>query len=188
MSIRFCKSEDIISEAEKIVSKLKESGVRARIDARDIRPGQKYYDWEIKGVPLRIELGPRDLANDSFMCARRTGGKESHLLSNLVSTVNKELDSIGEEMSKRSNDHFTSSTKLLPNFTLDGDNLVFDESIESNLVYEMAFEGNDAEAEMIEKSTGLVFLGNSTSKYSKPETCVMSGKPTHNRDYLAKTY
>jgi len=181
-------SEDIISEAEKIVSKLKESGVRARIDARDIRPGQKYYDWEIKGVPLRIELGPRDLANDSFMCARRTGGKESHLLSNLVSTVNKELHSIGEEMSKRSNDHFTSSTKLLPNFTLDGDNLVFDESIESNLVYEMAFEGNDAEAEMIEKSTGLVFLGNSTSKYSKPETCVMSGKPTHNRVYLAKTY
>ena len=76
----------------------------------------------------------------------------------------------------------------MPNFTLDGDNLVFDESIESNLVYEMAFEGNDAEAEMIEKSTGLVFLGNSTSKYSKPETCVMSGKPTHNRVYLAKTY
>ena len=37
-------------------------------------------DWEIKGVPLRIELGPRDLANDSFMCARRTGGKELSLI------------------------------------------------------------------------------------------------------------
>ena len=52
----------------------------------------------------------------------------------------------------------------------------------------MAFKGNDAEAQMIEENTGLVFLGNSTSKYSKPKTCVMSGKPTHNRVYLAKTY
>ena len=58
-------SQDIMAEAEKIVSQLKESGIRARIDARDIRPGQKYYDWEIKGVPLRIEIGPRDLANNS---------------------------------------------------------------------------------------------------------------------------
>ena len=76
-------SDDMVSEAEKIVSKLKDAGIRARMDARDIRPGQKYYDWEIKGVPLRIEIGPRDLANDSFMSARRTGGKESHPLTSL---------------------------------------------------------------------------------------------------------
>ena len=181
-------AEDVISEAEKLVSQLKKSGIRARLDARDIRPGQKYYDWEIKGVPLRIELGPRDLANDSFMFARRTGGKESHPLSNLVSAVNNELNTIGEEISKSSRKHFRSSIKILPNFTVDGDNLVFDEPIESCHVYEMAFEGNDAEAQTIEVSTGLVFLGNSTSKYSKPKTCVMSGKSTHNRVYLAKTY
>lgn len=181
-------AEDVISEAEKLVSQLKKSGIRARLDARDIRPGQKYYDWEIKGVPLRIELGPRDLANDSFMFARRTGGKESHPLSNLVSAVNNELNTIGEEMSKSSRKHFRSSIKILPNFTVDGDNLVFDEPVESGHVYEMAFKGNDAEAQMIEESTGLVFLGNSTSKYSKPKTCAMSGKPTHNRVYLAKTY
>ena len=78
--------------------------------------------------------------------------------------------------------------RILPKFTVDGDNLVFDEPIDSSYVYEMAFKGNDAEAQMIEENTGLVFLGNSTSKYSKPKTCVMSGKPTHNRVYLAKTY
>ena len=49
-------------------------------------------------------------------------------------------------------------------------------------------EGNDAEAEMIEKSTGLAFLGNSTTTYSEPKNCVISGKPTHNRVYLARTY
>ena len=76
----------------------------------------------------------------------------------------------------------------MPGFSVDGDTLVFDESINTDQVYEMAFEGNDAEAEMIEKSTGLAFLGNSTTTYSEPENCVISGKPTHNRVYLARTY
>ena len=181
-------SEDIISEAEKIVSELKAVGIRARIDARDIRPGQKYYDWEIKGVPLRIEIGPRDLENNSVMCARRNGGKNSHPIANITGAVQQELVSIGDEMADKSAEHFKSSITRLPNFSKDGDDLVFDEPIGSNKVYEMAFEGTDAEAEIIEKSTGLTFLGNSTSSYSDSKPCVISGKPTHNRVYLARTY
>ena len=75
-----------------------------------------------------------------------------------------------------------------PSFSVDGDKLVFDESINTDQVYEMAFEGNDAEAEIIEKSTGLTFLGNSTNTYSEPKNCVISGKSTRNRVYLARTY
>ena len=52
----------------------------------------------------------------------------------------------------------------------------------------MAFTGNDAEAEMIEKETGFSFLGESTTPYAKGRKCVVSGKPTHNRVFLAKTY
>ena len=181
-------SEDVVSEAEKLVSKLKEAGIRARIDARDIRPGQKYYDWEIKGVPLRIEIGPRDLANDSVMCVRRTGGKTSHPIDDLIEAVENELTAVGEDMNKNSMEHFKSCIRDLPNFSVDGNKLVFDEQIQSGIVYEMAFDGNDAEAEMIEKSTDLSFLGNSTTSYSKSKSCVMTGLPTQNRVYLAKTY
>ena len=181
-------SEDMVSEAEKLVSKLKEAGIRARIDARDIRPGQKYYDWEIKGVPLRIEIGPRDLANNSVMCVRRTGGKTSHPIDDLIEAVENELAAVGEDMNKNSMEHFKSCIRDLPNFSVDGNKLVFDEQIQSGIVYEMAFDGNDAEAEMIEKSTDLSFLGNSTTSYSKSKSCVMTGRPTENRVYLAKTY
>jgi prolyl-tRNA synthetase len=181
-------SEDMASEAEKLVSKLKEAGIRARIDARDIRPGQKYYDWEIKGVPLRIEIGPRDLANNSVMCVRRTGGKTSHPIDGLIEAVENELAAVGEDMNKNSMEHFKSCIRDLPNFSVDGNKLVFDEQIQSGIVYEMAFDGNDAEAEMIEKSTDLSFLGNSTTSYSKSKPCVMTGQPTQNRVYLAKTY
>ena len=181
-------SEDVMSEAEKLLSKLKEAGIRARMDARDVRPGQKYYDWEIKGVPLRIEIGPRDLANNSVMCVRRTGGKTSHSIDTLIENVKNELKAVGEEMDKNSMEHFKSCIRDLPNFSVDGNKLNFDEQIQTGIVYEMAFDGNDAEAEMIEKSTDLSFLGKSTTPYSKSKSCVMSGQPTTNRVYLAKTY
>ena len=55
-------------------------------------------------------------------------------------------------------------------------------------VYEMAFEGNDAEAEMIEKETGFSLLGESTRPFSKKRKCTITGKTTHRRVFLAKTY
>ena len=46
--------------------------VRVRIDSREgMKPGAKYYEWELRGVPLRIELGPRDLANNACVTVRR---------------------------------------------------------------------------------------------------------------------
>ena len=181
-------SSDVISESDRITSELKSAGIRVRLDSRDIRPGQKYYDWEIKGVPLRIEIGPRDLANNSIMCVRRTGGKKSHSVNNLVDTIRSELDIIGEEMKQQSSDHFNSRIKTLPAFTIDGTDLVLDQAIEKGTVYEMAFDGNDAEAEMIEKGTDLSFLGDSTTAYKKKVPCVITGKPTTRRIFLAKPY
>jgi hypothetical protein len=58
-------------------------------------------------------------------------------------------------MSKNSIEHFKSRISELPTFSVNGDALIFDEPINTDQVYEMAFEGNDAEAEMIENSTYL---------------------------------
>ncbi len=59
-------------KADEIVARLKESGVRVRLDARDhLSPGAKYFEWERKGVPFRLEIGPRDLAEGKVALARR---------------------------------------------------------------------------------------------------------------------
>ncbi len=51
--------------------------VRVHIDDRvKMKPGAKYFEWERKGVPLRFEIGPRDVDNNSVFCAKRTGGKK----------------------------------------------------------------------------------------------------------------
>ncbi|HVB99923.1 MAG TPA: proline--tRNA ligase [Candidatus Dormibacteraeota bacterium] len=64
--------------AEKVRDELVRAGIRVRVDERDgISPGFKFYDWEMRGVPLRIEIGPRDVAAGSVVLARReTPGKQ----------------------------------------------------------------------------------------------------------------
>tara|TARA_B100000902_G_C27026801_1_gene772392 strand:- start:133 stop:798 length:666 start_codon:yes stop_codon:yes gene_type:complete len=181
-------SEEIVSAAEEIVKTLKSERIRVKLDNRDIRPGQKYYDWEIKGVPLRIELGPRDLKSNSFMCARRTGEKSSYSLGDLVNSVKKELDSVNGHMKEAANTHFNKHIKQMPSIEIVGSNISLETSLEDGFVYEMPFQGNDAEAELIEKETGFSFLGESTTPYSKERKCLVTGKYTINRIFLAKTY
>mgnify|MGYP000550139790 CR=1 FL=1 len=181
-------SDEIRTAVQNIVKELKSQKIRVKLDDRDIRPGQKYYDWEIKGVPLRIELGPRDLQSNSFMCARRTGEKSSYKLDVLLSSVRKELDLVDTHMKEKAKSHFNGHIKKMPNLTINGSTISLEDNLEDGYVYEMAFEGNDAEAEMIEKETGFSFLGESTSPYSKERQCAVSGMPTKNRIFLAKTY
>jgi len=60
------------AKAAEVADRLRELGVRVKVDARDhISPGSKYYEWERKGVPFRIEIGPKDLAQGQLALARR---------------------------------------------------------------------------------------------------------------------
>jgi prolyl-tRNA synthetase len=74
--------------------------VRVRIDSREgIKPGAKYYEWEMRGVPLRIELGPRDLQNNSCVAVRRDKKEKASLsLDGLDTTVGALLADIQTSM------------------------------------------------------------------------------------------
>jgi prolyl-tRNA synthetase len=62
----------VLAKADEVAARLKEAGVRVKIDAREnLNPGAKYYEWERKGVPFRIEIGPRDLEQGQLALARR---------------------------------------------------------------------------------------------------------------------
>lgn len=66
----------VLAHAERVRAALS-GGFRVKVDAREnIKPGAKYFEWERKGVPLRLEIGPRDVAGDSVFAAPRTGGKK----------------------------------------------------------------------------------------------------------------
>ncbi|GGI09231.1 proline--tRNA ligase [Egicoccus halophilus] len=61
------------AKAHELAAQLAEAGVRAHVDDRDASPGFKFNDWELKGVPLRVELGPRDLEAGHVLMAQRIG-------------------------------------------------------------------------------------------------------------------
>jgi prolyl-tRNA synthetase len=67
----------VTAAADRLREDIAAGGIRVHLDARDgMKPGAKYYEWEERGVPLRIEVGPRDVAAGTVMLARRTGGKK----------------------------------------------------------------------------------------------------------------
>jgi prolyl-tRNA synthetase len=74
---------------------LEKAGIRVELDVRDnMKPGAKYFEWEARGVPVRLEIGPRDLAAGQVILARRTGGKAPTSIAGVVAAVTAALDEI----------------------------------------------------------------------------------------------
>ncbi len=82
----------VLEAAERLRREIAAGGIRVHLDAREgMKPGAKYYEWEGRGVPLRVELGPRDIASGSVMLARRTGGKKESLPMDGLATRLREI-------------------------------------------------------------------------------------------------
>ncbi len=81
--------EPVLAKVRDIGDRLKAAGIRVHVDDRTDTPfGRRAVDWELKGVPLRIEIGPRDLENGTAMLARRIpGGKEPVAVETLVGAL-----------------------------------------------------------------------------------------------------
>jgi prolyl-tRNA synthetase len=86
--------------AERLADELKAAGVRVRLDARtDTSFGRRATDWELKGVPVRIEVGPRDLANGEVTVVRRdTSEKAQAPLATVVGSIPATLDAIQADL------------------------------------------------------------------------------------------
>jgi prolyl-tRNA synthetase len=94
------KEEIVQTSAEKLYKELKDSGVRVKLDDRtDKNPGWKFSYWELKGVPLRIELGPRDIEAGKVMAARRfDGSKAEYTREGICQIVQTAMVDIQKEM------------------------------------------------------------------------------------------
>jgi prolyl-tRNA synthetase len=98
-------SQAVIDAANNLAQRLKKVGIRATIDADTTKsPGAKFFHWELRGVPVRIEIGPRDIEMNQMVVADRIGlGKKEVLISQADSYIPELLDTIQEELFKRAN-------------------------------------------------------------------------------------
>ncbi|ORY85728.1 hypothetical protein BCR37DRAFT_344477 [Protomyces lactucae-debilis] len=90
----------IYDKVREIVKTLQKTGVRAKADTRETyTTGYKFSDWEMKGVPIRIEFGPKDAEKSQFLTARRdTGAKETVPLDTLTESIDTLLNNIHDAM------------------------------------------------------------------------------------------
>jgi prolyl-tRNA synthetase len=86
----------VLAEAKKIKERLEHKGISVHLDDRDgYTPGWKFNEWEVKGIPIRIELGPKDLEKKQVMLARRdTGEKQALPIAGVVDEVSLLLEQI----------------------------------------------------------------------------------------------
>ncbi len=102
----FRKDDDkaaVLGKAVELAAALKDAGILVRLDDREqIKPGAKFFEWEKKGVPLRLELGPRDLEAGQAVAVRRdTGDKAPIAFEGLADTIRRELDDIQKGLFER---------------------------------------------------------------------------------------
>lgn len=93
----------VIEKAEELKAALCAKGIRAEIDNRDQSPGWKFNEWEMKGVPARIEIGPRDIENGTCVFVRRDTHEKKNLdLSFIADKIAVELKDIQSNMLEKS--------------------------------------------------------------------------------------
>lgn len=85
------KEAAVIAAGKEWKQKLEDAGISAFLDDSDKTPGEKYYHWEMKGVPLRVEIGPKDVQNSQLCVVRRDGAGKSFIAMDQAIDKIKEL-------------------------------------------------------------------------------------------------
>jgi prolyl-tRNA synthetase len=171
------KVEEVSAEAKKLRDELSAAGLRVHLDEKDERPGSKFYNWEIKGVPLRLELGARDIAEGKVSYAVRFDGTKGTF------PRGGSIEPVRSLLAKISVDMMASAHKRMETAVADIDNL-------DNLPKKMlrfGWCGAEDCGQAIETKTELTLLGTPYSKEVFHGKCIMCGKQTDIVAYAARS-
>ncbi|MBN2800592.1 MAG: proline--tRNA ligase [Deltaproteobacteria bacterium] len=176
--------ETVLGAANKLFRELK-GRFRVKLDDRDnLRPGAKFFEWEQKGVPLRLELGSRDVAKGQAFAAKRTGGKFGLDLEGAGDRVSEVLDAIQAELLERARAYRDSMI-----YSVDSRE-AFDEKINSQPgFYLVPWGGDTADEVAIQEATRATLRCLPMEQPSvEGLTCPLTGKPSVEWAYFARSY
>ena len=111
------RKEGVMEKADELLAALKAAGIRAKVDATDKSPGFKFAEQEMRGIPLRVECGPKDIENgQAVLCRRDTREKYTVSFEELADKVKELLDTIQHDMLERARAHRESHTYVAKNY------------------------------------------------------------------------
>ncbi len=167
------RKEEVIAAAERARDLLASAGFRARVDTRDLRPGAKYYYWEMRGVPVRLEIGPRDLDSRQVTAVTRLGRKVPIPADSLVEGLKNLLESHAHELKERASENIRKKIRVSKT---PGE---VTEAVSSGVTL-VSWCGNRECADALEEMTRASVLGTEVrSEFCEPVLgpCIVCGRP-----------
>jgi prolyl-tRNA synthetase len=172
----------VIEKAKEIEAMLVKAGVRAETDTRDMSPGWKFNEWEMKGVPLRIEIGPRDIENNQAVLVRRDKNeKQFESIDDLATLIPTLLDTIQKEMFVKAKER--RDAKIVEADSLDG----ILAGVEGKNFVKAGWCGC-RECEDKVKEVAAATARVMCDEEGVPEVCAICGKPAKHKVIFARAY
>ncbi len=175
--------EKILKKANEIKAELEKQNIKAEIDSSEKSPGERFYYWEMRGVPLRIELGERELKGKLTLFLRDT--KERTKVN--LKDIKKEGEKLDQRLKEKADKHFNSSIANCKNKEEIKNALEAKKVARCNLC-SINKDGEKC-AEVVEKELGAFVRGTRHDKKEKPSgKCIICNKEANEVVYIAKSY
>ncbi|MEA4898962.1 MAG: proline--tRNA ligase [Christensenellaceae bacterium] len=174
----------VLEAAEQLRATLKAAGIRVNLDDRDtVSAGWKFNEWELKGVPVRLELGPRDIEAGAVTCVRRDTFEKVQLpLTGIEQAIADLLDAIGANMFEQARAFRDQRTRI----ARDMDELTC--AVQDGFA-KAAWCGERACEDEIKEKTSATSRNMPFDQSDRPsDVCVCCGKPAKHTMYFAKAY
>ena len=175
----------VLAAAERIRQELAAAGIRVKLDDRDETPGFRYNDWEMRGVPLRLEVGPKDIANNTVALARRDlPGKEGKSFvpqTDIAHTVADRLKTIQQALLDRARAFRDANTRDPQTYA------EFKTVVEKGFAFSYWCGERECEAQ-IKEETKATTRCIPFEQPGEPGICIHCGQPAREKAYFAKAY
>lgn len=177
------KETDIMKKAEEVKESLKQKGLRVHLDDREHSAGFKFNEWELRGVPLRLEIGPKDIAAGEVTAVSRLGDKKKIKITGL-GEVKKTLDGMQKALSVYSEKFLLDNIRDVQNM-----NQLKDISKKGGFLRGNWCGSGECEEMIKANSGGYEIRGMLYEKDEKPfAQCLHCGKDAKHVVYIAKAY
>lgn len=168
-------------KCQEVYDELIRAEIRVKLDNSDNTPGWKFNEYEMKGVPVRLEIGPRDIENNVLTAVRRDTHEKVQLnLDNVVDELKNLLKDIQDNMLKQAEDNLKAAIVETDNF----DELV--KAVNDGKVVLSYHCGNTECEEKIKQKTTI--KTRVIHSYDEAHKCIYCGKPSKYRIYFGKQY
>lgn len=174
----------ILAKVNPIADNLKQRGIRVKVDTSDkATPGFKFADYELKGVPVRLAIGARDLENNTVEIARRdTMTKDTIAMDGIEDTIASLLEEIQGNIYKKALDFRLANTREVNSYD------EFKEEIKKGGFLLCHWDGTPETEEKIKNDTKATIRCIPFESVHVPGTCMVTGKPSKQRVIFAIAY